>query len=52
MGEVATPGFRAEGRWEIAGRVAGGRGCRERVVKYYYILSCPGMFERGDFEEK
>jgi len=29
------------------------RGGRERVVKYYSILSCTGnMFESGDFEEK
>src|SRR6218665_2698414 len=34
----------------VAGRVAGGRWSRERVVKYYYILSCTGsMFESGYF---
>src|SRR6218665_865539 len=34
----------------VAGRVAGGRWSRGRVVKYYYILSCTGsMFERGYF---
>ena len=35
----------------IVGRdIAGGRGDRGRVVKYYYILSCTGnTFESSDF---
>src|SRR6218665_2561476 len=37
------------GQWGRRG-VAGGRGGRGLVVKYYYILSCTGsMFESVDF---
>ena len=47
--------------WRVRGRdpkildrrgrgIAGDRGNRGRVVKYYFILSCAGsMFESGDF---
>src|SRR6218665_2355060 len=34
-------------------RGVGGRGCRGRVVKHYYTLSCTGsIFDGGDFSRK
>src|SRR6218665_1943357 len=53
LSKGVNPG--AEGRDpQILGRGSqGGRWSRERVMKYYYIVSCTGgMFESGYFEGK